>query len=157
MLDHDRCDCRDAWNLRAAEIGILAVLIVVVLVLAVYVNVAHAGPLDETRYCGPPARNAKGEIIRRADVRAAFRRVHPCPSTGETSGACPGWQINHTVPLICHGCDSLVNLSWIPTVLKSGPGQMPIDRWEQKVYCADDRKIVPMPNPEKFILKVVPR
>ena len=36
-----------------------------------------ANPLLETRYCGEPKRNASGEIIRRADVRAAFQKIHP--------------------------------------------------------------------------------
>lgn len=106
----------------------------------------HAGPLDETRYCTTtPSRDADGSISRRADVLAAFKRHHPCPSTGKTSGPCPGWAINHTIPLACGGCDSVTNLSWVPNVLKSGPGYFPIDRWERKVHCSP-KVLVPMPK-----------
>lgn len=130
---------------------------ILMLCAIVFAFPAVSGPLDETRYCGPPARNAAGVIIRRSDVRTAFKKIHPCPSTGLTSGACPGWQINHTVPLICGGCDSLSNLSYMPTILKAGPGALPIDRWELKVYCVDQRELVPMPDPQRFRLEAVPR
>lgn len=33
-----------------------------------------------------------------AQVRA-FRKTHPCPSTGKTTGACPGWVVDHAIPL----------------------------------------------------------
>jgi hypothetical protein len=32
-----------------------------------------------------------------------FQREHPCPSTGLTSGACPGYWKDHIVPLACGG------------------------------------------------------
>ena len=106
--------------------------------------ICSENPLLETRYCGEPKRNAKGEIIRRADVRAAFQKIHPCPSTGLTSGACPGYARDHVIPLKCGGCDAVSNLSYLPNVLKSGAGKLPKDRWELKVYCSP-QVIVPMP------------
>ena len=30
--------------------------------------------------------------------KSAFRKNHPCPSTGKTSGACPGYEVVHRVP-----------------------------------------------------------
>lgn len=108
-------------------------------------------------YCGPPQRYENGEIIRSAKVKAAFRKLVPCPSTGNISGSCPGWQINHTVPLICNGCDSVWNLSWVPTILKAGPGLLPVDRWERQVYCVNQRELVIMPDPQKFRLEATPR
>ena len=106
----------------------------------------HAGPFEETRYCTTtPARDADGSISRRADVLAEFKKIHPCPGTGKSTGACRGWRMNHTVPLACGGCDSVGNLVWMPNVLKSGPGYYPIDRWEIKVYCSP-RVLVPMPE-----------
>lgn len=115
---------------------------------------SYAGPLDETRYCGEPKRNAKGEIVRRADVLAAFKKAHPCPATGLSTGSCPGWQMDHTIPLKCGGCDSVSNLAWLPVVIKAGPGQFPKDRWELKVYCSP-QELVPMPE-KPLPLVIVP-
>ena len=72
----------------------------------------YAGVLDETRYCGPPARDTKGQIIRRADVLRAFEKVHPCPAPVGTT--CPGWYRDHVIPLACGGCDAVSNLQWLP-------------------------------------------
>ena len=90
-------------------------------------------PLLETRYCGEPKRNASGEIIRRADVLAAFQKIHPCPSTGLKTGVCPSWQKNHDKPLACGGCDSVSNLSWVPEVIKTCKAWYCIDRHERKI------------------------
>lgn len=105
---------------------------------------ALADPVTDPRYCGPPARDADGRIARRADVLREFKRIHPCPSTGKATGACPGWAIDHTLPLACGGCDSVPNLAWMPNAIKSGPGRLPKDRWERRVYCRPLR-ITPMP------------
>lgn len=42
-------------------------------------------------------------------------RDNPCPATGRTSGACPGWQVDHAVPLCLGGpaVDASKNLRWI--------------------------------------------
>ena len=93
-----------------------------------------SNPLLETRYCGEPKRNASGEIIRRADVLAAFQKIHPCPSTGLTTGACAGWQKNHVIPLACGSCDEVSNLNWLPTVIKTCSAWYCIDRFERKIY-----------------------
>jgi hypothetical protein len=41
-----------------------------------------------------------------------FQRQNPCPSTGGTSGACPGWVKDHVKPLACGGGDAVWNLQW---------------------------------------------
>lgn len=46
-------------------------------------------------------------------LRAEFQRTHPCPSTGETRGACPGYQVDHREALVCGGRDELGNLQWL--------------------------------------------
>jgi 5-methylcytosine-specific restriction endonuclease McrA len=46
-------------------------------------------------------------------LRAEFMRLHPCPSTGLTRGACPGWQVDHIEALVCGGRDELANLQWL--------------------------------------------
>jgi len=45
-------------------------------------------------------------------VTREFQREHPCPSTGRTSGACPGYRKDHIVPLACGGPDAVSNLQW---------------------------------------------
>lgn len=97
---------------------------------------AFAGPLDETRYCTvTPSRDADGSISRRADVLRAFKKVHPCPATGKTTGACPGWNVDHVISLACGGCDSVSNLQWLPNEIKRCAGDKCKDRWERKVYA----------------------
>lgn len=50
---------------------------------------------------------------RDANVRHAFRKANPCPSTGKVSGRCPGYQIDHTVALMNGGTDTIDNLQWL--------------------------------------------
>ena len=95
---------------------------------------AWSNPLIETRYCGEPKRNASGEIIRRADVLAAFQKIHPCPSTGLKTGACPGFAKNHVIPLACGSCDEVSNLQWLPLQIKTCSAWYCIDRFERKIY-----------------------
>lgn len=107
------------------------------LILSLFVLPAFAGPLDETRYCiASPHRDADGSISRRADVIRAFRDRYPCPSTGLKRGACPGWAIDHVIPLAVGGCDSVSNLQWLPLALKTCP-KICKDRFEREVYRMD--------------------
>jgi len=46
-------------------------------------------------------------------VKAEFRRLNPCPSTGLTKGACPGYHVDHREALICGGKDEVSNLQWL--------------------------------------------
>lgn len=92
-------------------------------------------PLEEQRYCGPPHRDSAGNIYRRSDVRHAFRQFHPCPVTGGLSSKCPGWEIDHVIPLACGGCDAVSNMQWLPTGLKTA-AKVGKDRFERKIYCS---------------------
>lgn len=97
--------------------------------LALFATVAFAGPLDETRICGAPKHDAQGHNVRRADVIAAFKKAHPCPANGKTTGACAGWIVDHVIPLEMGGCDSVPNLQWMPTADAKAK-----DKWEMKAY-----------------------
>jgi hypothetical protein len=39
-------------------------------------------------------------------------RQNPCPSTGKTSGRCPGYVVDHKVALECGGIDAPSNMQW---------------------------------------------
>jgi hypothetical protein len=49
---------------------------------------------------------------RSSAARLEFKRQNPCPSTGARSGACPGWIIDHVIPLCAGGADDPVNMQW---------------------------------------------
>ena len=110
----------------------IATTILAALVLLMPVSIVRAGALDEIRYCGPPKRNAAGEIVRRADVKTAFRKAHPCPVRAHVAGVCPGWEIDHVIPLACGGCDAVSNMQWLPLELKRSPNGK--DGFEREIY-----------------------
>jgi hypothetical protein len=109
--------------------------IIVALFLCVVTSVAGANvdPYQETRFCGKPARDAEGKIVRSGKVLTAFKKYYPCPVTGMTHGACSGWSIDHVIPLACGGCDSVANLQWLPNNLKT-KAVIGKDRFERKIY-----------------------
>lgn len=57
-------------------------------------------------------RDLDGRIHRSERVRRNFQRLNPCPSTGRTAGACPGYVKDHVIPLCACGSDSVGNLQW---------------------------------------------
>jgi hypothetical protein len=60
-----------------------------------------------------PERGYSGmELESAAEVRA-YRAENPCPSTGKTRGASPGWQVDHPDPLCAGGRDHPSNMQWI--------------------------------------------
>jgi hypothetical protein len=61
------------------------------------------------------ARDSNGRIKRSRTARSDFMRQHPCPSTGKSSGACPGYVVDHRNPLACGGADSPSNMQWQTT------------------------------------------
>jgi hypothetical protein len=63
-------------------------------------------------------------------VTREFQREQPCPSTGRTSGACPGYRKDHVVPLACGGPDAVSNLQW-QTIAEARAK----DTWERRA-CA---------------------
>jgi hypothetical protein len=56
--------------------------------------------------------SSHGKIKRSVAAKDAFKRQQPCPSTGNGSGACPGYVIDHVKPLECGGADAPSNMQW---------------------------------------------
>jgi hypothetical protein len=71
--------------------------------------------------------SASAKQPRLASVKREFQLTHPCPATGRTSGACPGYVKDHVVPLACGGPDAPSNMQW--QTRADGKAK---DRWETK-------------------------
>ena len=61
----------------------------------------------------PLAAIADTTVKRSTTVVRDFKRLNPCPVTGATRGACPGYEIDHIEPLCAGGADRLDNLQWL--------------------------------------------
>lgn len=70
-------------------------------------------------------RDPNGHISRSAKAVREFRKQHPCPGTGKTSGACRGYVIDHIIPLKKCGADAPSNMQWQTTAEARAK-----DKWE---------------------------
>ena len=52
------------------------------------------------------------EYARSPQAKREFKMANPCPSTGRSSGACPGYVIDHVTPLKRGGSDAPANMQW---------------------------------------------
>lgn len=68
-----------------------------------------------------------GREQRSEAAKDAFKREHPCPSTGQGYGPCKGYVVDHVKPLACGGADNPGNMQW-QTVAESKAK----DQWERK-------------------------
>ena len=118
-----------------------ALLIATTATFAVLPAPGSVGAVDDSRYCGEPARTPDGRIKRSRAVLRAFAKVFPCPETLEPMPSCPGWSVDHVLPLADGGCDAAINLQWLPDSIKSCAGAQCKDRWE-RLYHAQPRKPV---------------
>ncbi len=90
--------------------AILAALWVAAILLVALAAVAHARDPKQVRL---------------------FRAANPCPATGKTAGACPGWVVDHVVPLCAGGADQPSNMQW-----QTRADSVVKDRWERRVCRA---------------------
>lgn len=100
-----------------------------ILILLLFVSLS-AFAEEDIRYCGAIKYASDGTIYRSTSKVNSFKKLHPCLSTGLNYGSCPGWNIDHVIPLACGGCDEVFNMQWLPTTYKI-TGK---DRWERKIY-----------------------
>ena len=71
-----------------------------------------------------PSTTRMKPIARSRAARAAFVRANPCPINARTSGPCPGWEVDHIVPLACGGPDTPTNMQWLTTKENRRKGSM---------------------------------
>lgn len=73
----------------------------------------HSTKNPTLSYSGSPKRDSHGKIERSAQANGDFRKRNSCPSTGKTTDACPGYEVEHRTPLACGGSDSPSNMQWL--------------------------------------------
>lgn len=71
----------------------------------------HSGKHHSNRAEGV-ARDKNGHIARSEHAKNEFTKLHPCPSTGKSSGSCPDYVIDHVKPLKRGGADDPSNMQW---------------------------------------------
>lgn len=74
---------------------------------------------------GSPPRDARGRFVRSQSAKDEFRRNHPCPCTGSTTGPCPGYVIDHIKALKHGGADRPENMQWQTVAAAKAK-----DKWE---------------------------
>lgn len=72
----------------------------------------HSGSHSYAHHSGGSHSTRHGKYKRDPLQKRAFMRQHPCPSTGRTSGACPGYVVDHVRPLKRGGADIPSNMQW---------------------------------------------
>lgn len=80
-----------------------------------YARGSHSGSFGHAShsYSSPSVpRDSNGRIHRSAAAKDEFKRSHPCPATGSSSGTCSGYVIDHVTPLKRGGADSPSNMQW---------------------------------------------
>ena len=72
-------------------------------------------------------RDSDGKIARSKWAVTLFKRQHPCPATGLSTGRCPGYIVDHAQALCKCGADKPSNLRW--QTIKNAKAK---DLWECK-------------------------
>lgn len=75
----------------------------------------HRGASASPKAVPGVARDSHARIARSQHAKNDFKKQHPCPSTGRSSGACPGYVIDHVKPLKRGGADQPSNMQWQTT------------------------------------------
>jgi hypothetical protein len=65
-----------------------------------------------------------GKAERSSAARNEFVKAYPCPATGRTKGSCPGYHVDHIVPLACGGADAPRNMQWLSAEANLRKGSM---------------------------------
>lgn len=76
--------------------------------------------------------DADARIARSQTEVRAFRKEHPCPSTQKVRGRCPGYQVDHVIPLCAGGQDHRSNMHWL---------SLEDHRWKTFIDARECRKL----------------
>jgi hypothetical protein len=91
----------------------LTALLVAAAILFAPVTHADGGAQSHKVHATPTAaQDGHGKTKRSTAAKHEFERANPCPSTGKTSGSCPGYVIDHVQPLCKGGADHPSNMQW---------------------------------------------
>lgn len=85
----------------------------------------HSGGSHSHHKAANAPRDSHGRIKRSSKAKGEFKQSHPCPSTGRSTGACPGYVIDHVTPLYRGGADDPNNMQW-----QTKEAAKEKDRWE---------------------------
>lgn len=107
----------------------------VALKLLAVVSVLCVTPVTSSHAAADASRSFKAEVL--------FKLAHPCPTTGQATGACAGYVIDRVIPLECGGAEDPSNMQW-QTIAEAKAK----DRWE-RIGCRPGRKLV-MPGTPAF-------
>ena len=113
-----------AWALSTTRIVRLFVGALVVFGLYV-VNEKDLFSLISQYAINEIQRDSTGRIQRSSSARTEFIRRSPCPATGLPSGPCPGYIVDHIIPLKWGGPDTPSNMQWQTEAAAKAK-----DRWE---------------------------
>lgn len=72
---------------------------------------------------------AQAATPRGTKAPAEFRKYTACPATNKFTGPCPGYIMDHMVPLRCNGPDVATNLQWQTRAESDAK-----DRWEGQCW-----------------------
>ena len=122
--DPSASDWEIDWD-RTAEAGLTvakyAAIAVVVVGVAMLIGEINEDMIESGFQ---PVKLGGAKTKRSSAQRSAFTRANRCPSTGKTSGSCPGYHVDHIVPLACGGADSPSNMQWLTASANLSKGSM---------------------------------
>jgi hypothetical protein len=97
-------------NMRS--IHLLLTTIAILAIVPAFARSSASRGWSHSPRCSSCARDTRGHIKRSPEAKSQFRRGHPCPATGRTSGHCPGYVIDHVRALKHGGADDPSNMQW---------------------------------------------